>query len=152
MKSNLSDTTATIIGRGILCGAAGVVAMLASQEVEKRIFKRTPSRVAAETADKVLGMKPSDKASQGKFNTVIELSYGSALGVVRSTLGHFGITGLGASALHLAVIGTNVSLIIPALGLAPPVREWDKQKLAIEVIHHTAYVLVTGLVYDRIDG
>ena len=145
-----SNTLATIIGQGIIAGAVGVGAMLLSQEIERAGFGRTPSRAPAEVADKVLGLKPANRASKAKFNTIIQSVYGSVWGIFRSGLGPVGITGPGASALHLAALGVSISGPIPALGWVPPPRTWNRKKLAIELIHHAVYAFVTGAVYDRI--
>ena len=144
------NTIATIIGQGIIVGAAGVAGMLLSQEIEKVGFRRTPSRAPAEVADKVLGLKPANRASEAKFNTIIQYVYGSVWGIFRSGLGHIGTTGFGASALHLAALGVSISGPIPALGWVPRPRTWNRKKLAIELVHHTVYAFVTGWAYDRL--
>ncbi len=143
-----SNETLIIIGKGFLAGAVGVVGLILSQEIEKHLFQQEPSRAPAEVADELLDLQQKSKASRAEFNTVIESVYGSGWGIFRSFLGSQGLRGPSASALHLAAIGANVSLLMPAIGLVQPVRKWDKQKLAFELVHHSVYVVCTGIACD----
>ena len=142
------DKTLMIIGHGFLAGAAGVVGLMLSQEIEKKVFQQKPSRAPAEVTDELLDLHQQSKASRAEFNTLVDSLYGSGWGIFRSCLGSWGITGPGASALHLAAIGANVTLLMPALGLVLPMRKWDKEKLAFELIHHSVYVACTGMACD----
>lgn len=119
-----------------------------SQEIEKRLFQQKPSRAPAEVANELLGLHQKSPAGQAEFNTLIESVYGSGWGVFRSLLSSRGIEGPGASALHLAAIGANIFLLMPALGLVPPVWKWDKKKLVFEMVHHSVYVAFTGYASD----
>ena len=151
MENTVLNKIAIVIGKGIISGAVGIAGMLLSQEIEKKVFGRTPNRAPAEVADKILGLKPANRASEAKFNRVIESTYGSVWGIFRALLGSQGIKGPGASALHLAAIGANIAFVVPALGLVPSPQKWGKKKLALEMIHHTVYAFVAGWTYDAMD-
>ncbi len=151
MKHTLYEATASIVGKGIIAGATGIAGMLLSQQIGKRVFGKTPNRAPAEVAGKLLGLKPTNEASKARFNKVIEIAYGSVWGIFRAWLGSKGTRGPAASALHLASIGASISTVIPALGWVPPPRKWSKEKLSIEIVHHTVYVLVTGWAYDMLN-
>lgn len=40
---------------------------------------------------------------------------------------------------------------MPALGIGAPTWRYGRQAIAIDVVHHTVYVVATSLVYEWLD-
>ncbi len=49
-----------------------------------------------------------------------------------------------------AVWGSGL-VMLPALGVAPPVREWGAKALLTDASHHVVYACGAGLVYGALD-
>ena len=71
--------------------------------------------------------------------------------MLRGLLSLVGITGFTATAVHLATIWGTAITIEPKLDIAPAVTQWDPKDIAIDILHHAVYAIVTGLVFDAID-
>lgn len=144
------------IGKGLLAGFAGTLAMTASSTIEMKLRRRPPSSAPADAAGKVLGIEPRDEQGKRRFGNVVHFGYGTAWGLARAALG----AGLCATGLRrsvapaighfLAVWGTEL-LALPRLGVVPPVRSWGGKEIAIDAFHHLVYAGATDLAYRAID-
>ena len=139
------------IGVGLIAGLAGTVAITLSQMIEMKIRDRKASTVPADAASKALDIKP-EEGKKEQFSQRVHWVYGTLWGVVRGFFGAAGLRGAPATAMHgVAVLGTAM-IIEPALKVSPPVTEWSKEDIIMDVVHHAVYAIAVGLVYDAIIG
>lgn len=141
----------SVLGRGLIAGAAGTLAITISQMIEMKINKRKPSSAPAKAASKVLDVKPATKEDAEQLSNQVHWAYGTAWGIVRGLSSLAGLKRWPATALHFGAIYTTALIMPPALKATPPVREWGAKAISIDAFHHAVYALVAGLVYDEID-
>ena len=140
------------IGKGLVAGLLGTVAMTVSSSVEARLRGRAASSAPARATAKVLGIKEFDgPLAQARFNDISHWGYGTGWGVVRGLLAVAGLRPRAATAAHGAAIYGAAQVTLPALEIAPPVVFWAKEEIAIDVFHHAVYAAATGLAYSLID-
>ena len=140
------------IGKGLIAGAAGTIAITISQMIEMKITKRKPSSEPADAAEKVLDVKPETPEDKQKFSKEVHWAYGSAWGIPRGVLGLFGLKGLPATAIHFATVYSTALIMPTQLKVAPPLKEWTPKEFAVDALHHAMYAVVAGLVYDAMSG
>lgn len=141
---------ASSLGKGVIAGAAGTLAITISQMIEMKITKRKPSSEPADAAQKVLEVKPETEEDKQQFSQQIHWAYGTTWGLTRGIMSLFGLKGLPATAIHFATI-YSTALIMPAqLKVAPPLKEWSAKQFAIDALHHAVYAIAAGLVFDAI--
>lgn len=155
MKNKSHETTAlgelgAAIGKGLIAGLAGTVAMTLSQKIEMNITGRKPSTSPADAVKKVLHIK-AEKANKETFSNEVHYAYGSSWGVVRGLLSLAGITGFAATSLHMAALWGTAITIEPKLEIAPPVTQWKPKDIGIDILHHLVYAVVAGIVFDAMD-
>ena len=139
---------ASEIGKGLMAGAAGTLAITLSQMIEMKITKRKPSDEPAKAAQKVLDVKPETPEDKSKFSQEVHWAYGTSWGVPRGVLGLLGLKGLPATAIHFATIYSTALIMPSSLKVAPPLKEWSAKEFAVDALHHAVYAIVAGLVYD----
>jgi hypothetical protein len=141
------------IGRGLLAGLAGTVAMTISSTIEMKLRRRPPSDAPARAAGKVLGVRPRDEAGRRRFGNAVHFGYGTSWGLARAAIGsslnaaNARPPGVVAPALHFALVWGAAAVMLPSLGVAPPVRKWGAKEIAIDVFHHAVYVAATDAAY-----
>ena len=155
MKSSSHESTAlgklgAAVGKGLIAGLAGTVAITISQMIEMKITNRKPSNAPADAVEKALHIEATP-GNKEDFSNEVHWIYGTSWGVMRGLLSLAGITGFAATTLHLASIWGTAATIQPQLDIAPPLSEWDPKDIAIDIFHHAVYAIVAGLVYDAID-
>lgn len=91
---------ASAVGRGLLAGAIGTVAMAVSSTLETKLRDRAGSSAPADAASKVLGVKSVDAAAEARFGTLVHWGYGTGWGAVRGLLGGIGLGGLSRRRQH----------------------------------------------------
>ena len=87
------------LGRGLIAGLAGIVAMTAGQMIEMRLTVREPSSSPGDAAARILGIRLASKAERLRFSNAIHWLYGTAWGTVRGILGLAGLAGWVATGL-----------------------------------------------------
>lgn len=142
---------ASEIGKGLMAGAAGTLAITLSQMIEMKITKRKPSEAPGEAAEKVLDVKPATEEDKQKFSKEVHWAYGTTWGIPRSIMGLLGLKGLTATALHFATVYTSALMVPTSLKVAPPLKEWSIKEFAVDALHHAVYAVVAGLVYDALN-
>lgn len=142
---------ATQLGRGIIAGLVGTLAMTLSSTLEMKLRGRKPSTVPGEAAGKVLGVEPVGEEEKVRFSNLVHFAYGTGWGVPRSMLGASGLNGLTGGVAHFAAVWGNALVMQPALGVTPPVKEWGKEALAIDAFHHAVYASATTLAYQGLN-
>ena len=160
------------IGKGLLAGFAGTVAMTLAQMVEMKITGRSMSTMPADVGGKALGVEPRGKAdlekekatsgngdapedlktemeaNQERFNMIMHLSYGSSWGIARGALDLAGMRGLPASLVHFGAVWATAQVMLPAATKTPPITEWSPRQIASDAFFHAVYALAAGAVYD----
>lgn len=160
------------LGKGLIAGFAGTVAITISQMIEMQITKREMSNAPVTVAGKALGVEPrgqaqqekekaqsdSDEASErvqqkveanaGKFGQLMHFSYGTGWGVFRGALDLAGVRGPLADLSHFAAIWGAAQVMLPAAAGTPPITQWSAKEIAIDVMHHAVYACAVGLTYD----
>ena len=147
MRSTV-DTTASAIGRGLIAGFAGTVAMTIAMALDHDDRGPEATDIPAQGAAAVLGVE-SYEGDEGVHRTkqLVHWGYGTGMGIVRGLLGRTGMgRNLADTAFHGVVWGSE-QVLLPALGLAPPVPRWGRRALAADLAHHTVYSLATNGVY-----
>jgi hypothetical protein len=160
------------IGKGIIAGFAGTVAITISQMIEMQITKREMSNVPVVVGGKALGVEPRGQAQQekekvqsdgdeaseevqqkveaneGKFAQIMHFSYGTNWGVFRAALDLAGVHGPLADLFHFGAIWGAAQVMLPAAAGTPPITEWSPKQIAIDVLHHAVYACAAGLTYE----
>jgi len=139
------------IGAGAVAGVVGTAAMTVSSTLEARIRGREPSTAPARAAERVLGIeKFGDDAAETRFSNLVHWGYGTGWGVARGVLGATGLGATVAAPLHFAAMWGGATVMLPSLQVAPPVTQWGREEVAIDVFHHLVYATATGLTYGLI--
>lgn len=160
------------IGRGLIAGFAGTVAITISQMIEMKITGRGSSDAPMTVAGKALGVEPKGKAAlevekhkddsdqkedtleekveenKGKFSQIIHFTYGSCWGICRGVLDLIGFRGATASLMHFGAVWGAEQIMLPAAGAAKPITKWPAKQIASDVLHHAVYAIAAGAVYD----
>ena len=149
---NVANTVATSVGKGLLAGFVGTVAMTVSSSLEARLRHRAASSAPARATAKVLGIKEfEDGIAEARFNDLSHWGYGTGWGVVRGLLAAAGLSPTAATAAHGAAVWGSAQAMLPALEVAPPFVFWGKNEVAIDLWHHAVYATATGLAYRFVD-
>src|SRR5215211_2702130 len=128
---------AAAIGRGLVAGAIGTAAMTVSSTLEQKTRGREASTAPADAAMKVLGIADfCDDGAKSRFSNVIHWAYGTGWGVPRALLELAGASPVAATALHGGALWGGEQVMLPALGVAPPLWEWGAAEVAIDAGHH----------------
>jgi len=136
------------IGNGVLAGVAGTAAMTVSSTVEAKLRGRGSSSAPSDAAGKVLGVQPRNPAGRARFSTAVHWSYGTAWGAARGLIGLSGLSAVPATAAHFAAVWGWSLVMLPALGVAPPVWRQPAPEVAIDAAHHLVYVSATSAAFQ----
>ena len=142
---------ASALGKGLVAGFVGTAAMTASSTIEARMRGRKPSDAPAQAASKVLGVTPVGEDEKKRFSTLVHWTYGTAWGAPRGLLGEAGWAWPAATSAHMAALWSSEAVMLPALGVSPPVTQWSKEEAGIDLLHHLVYSLAAGLTYLFLD-
>ena len=139
------------VGKGLAAGIAGTALMTAASTIEMRIQGREASSAPADAAAKVLGVEPKGETEKARFSTVVHWAYGTSWGAVIGLLGAAGLRGRSGAGAHFFAVWGSGLVMLPALGVAPPLREWGPKALATDAFHHLVYAAAAGLAFDALD-
>jgi hypothetical protein len=140
------------IGRGLLAGFVGTLAMTLSSTIEMRLRGRPGSDTPAKAAETVLEVRPRSEAAHERLSNLVHLGYGTAWGGVRGALDAIGLRGPVASIVHFALVWPAALVLLPSLRVAPPPTEWGGTELAIDATHHVVYAGAVGATYEALDA
>jgi hypothetical protein len=143
----LLNQIATRVGKGIVAGLAGTLAISISQAIEMKISRRKPSTTPADAAGKVLGVQPRDEGGKARFANVVHWAYGTGWGLARAALGGPRRGRFWAPLAHLAAVQAVAMLMLPALKVAPPATKWGAGEISKEVLHHVVYASAADATY-----
>ncbi len=137
------------IGRGILAGVAGTVAMTAFQKlVEMPLTGREESYAPADFAEKVLPVHPTTPAGRRRLNYTTHFALGGMWGTAYGIAAASGLRGQKAVHTVFAAVYTGDVLLNTALGLYQP-SKWTAQDWAIDIVDKYVQAQATGAVFDR---
>jgi hypothetical protein len=142
---------AAAAGVGLAAGVAGTAAMSLSSTIEARVRHREPSTAPAGAASKLLGVKPEGEEQAKRFNVIVHWAYGTGWGAVRGLLGCTGLPAPAASAVHLAALWGSEQVMLPALGVSPPLTRQRPAEIAIAAWHELVYVAAAGAAYEALN-
>lgn len=149
MKTNGNGGLPAEIAKGLLAGLVGTAAMTVSSTLEAKLRGRAFSTAPAEAAAKVLGIKDfRSEAAKSRFSTLVHWGYGTGWGAVRGLLRGAGVGPKAATAAHGTAVWGSEQVMLPALGVAPPITMWGKEEAAVDAFHHAVYVGATALTYE----
>jgi hypothetical protein len=132
-------------------GLLGTAAMTVSSTLEAKLRKRPPSQAPAKAAERVLGIeKFASPEAESRFSDLVHWGYGTAWGAVRGLLGSTALPPKAATAAHLAAVWGQEVVMLPRLGVAPPVNQWGKEEVAIDLFHHVVYATATGIAFEAL--
>jgi hypothetical protein len=144
---------AASIGRGLVAGAIGTAAMTVSSTLEQKARGREASTAPADAAMKVLGIDGfCDDGAKSRFSNAVHWGYGTGWGVPRALLRHAGLGPAAAAAAHGGALWGSEQVMLPALGVAPPLWEWGAVEVAIDAVHHVVYTVATAIAYEALAG
>jgi hypothetical protein len=139
------------IGRGLIAGAIGTAAMTVSSTIEQKLRGRAGSTAPADAAMKVLGIEGfCDDSAKSRFSNLVHWGYGTGWGVPRALLDAAGLDSAAATAAHGAALWGSEQVMLPALGVAPPLWEWGVVEVAIDALHHVVYTAATSVAYEAL--
>lgn len=139
------------VGKGLAAGLVGTAAMTVSSTVEARLRHREASTAPADAAATVLGVKPVGEREKARFSTLVHWGYGTGWGSVRGLIAALGVPFPEAGVAHFAAVWGGELVMLPRLGVAPPVREWSAAQLSIDAWHHAVYAAATSAAYAVLD-
>jgi hypothetical protein len=144
-----SNELLVAMGRGMLAGLAGTIAMTASERLEMAVSGRAPSTVPGQVGAHLLpGRDPESATDVQRLNGPVHWAHGIGMGALRGVLDVAGVRGREASAAHFALVWGGDAALYQALGIAEPPWRWDADALVTDVAHKGVYAAVTGAVYD----
>jgi uncharacterized membrane protein YagU involved in acid resistance len=142
------NALAAAIGKGVVAGLVGTAAMTVSSTVEAKLRRRPFSTAPAKAAQKVLGIESfASPQAEARFSNVVHWSYGTGWGVARGILGMV-LPPKAAGLAHFGAVWGGAVVMLPTLGVAPPVWKWRRDEVAIDVLHHIVYVTATAAAYE----
>lgn len=139
------------LGKGLIAGLAGTVAITAAQMIAMKVSGRKSSNTPAKAVNKVLHIEATDDEHKKQFVQEVHWTYGTLWGLARSAQDLLGLTGWPATAVHFAAIWGTELTMLPSLNVAPPVTEWKAGEIGKDAGFHLVYAVTAGLVYDAID-
>lgn len=139
------------LGKGLIAGFAGTVAMTVSSTIEMKVRGRKGSSTPVDAASKVMGVTPVGEEEKRRFGTLVHMGYGTALGVPRGLLGMTGLPWPAATAVHYGAVWGAEAAMLPKLRVTPPVTQWGGREIAIDLWHHAVYALGAGVAYLLLD-
>ncbi|MGH7826247.1 MAG: hypothetical protein ACREQ7_13870 [Candidatus Binatia bacterium] len=140
------------IGKGLVAGLAGTAAMTLSSMLEMKLRGRSASKTPAQAICKALGLETVSEESQARLNNLVHWGYGTAWGSVRGMLASAGIQGHPATLLHFGLIWAGEQIMLPRVGVIPPITEQSAEEIAIDAWHHFVYAQATAGSYDWLFG
>jgi hypothetical protein len=136
--------------RGLAAGAAGTAAMTAAQTAYYRATGGEPGDTPAQVGKRIIEGVLRREVPQGRMpllNQAMHWLYGTSWGGVYGIVAGHRPRGLrGGMALAAVVWGTSL-VELPALGVAPPVWEYDPITLASDVGFHAVYGIAVSVAH-----
>lgn len=144
-----TSSSLAALGRGMLAGAVGTIAMTLSERLEMAASGREASNVPGQVGAHVVpGKDPDSDADVASLNSPTHWAHGISMGALRGALDIAGLAGPTATAAHFALVWAGDAALYRALGIADVPWRWEPDELASDMLHKGVYAAVTGAVYD----
>jgi hypothetical protein len=102
---------------------------------------------------KVLGIEGfCDDDAKSRFSNLAHWGYGTSWGLPRALLEQAGLSPAAVTAAHGAALWGSEQVMLPALGVAPPLWDWGAIEVAIDAGHHVVYAVATTIAYEALRG
>jgi hypothetical protein len=62
-----------------------------------------------------------------------------------------GLSPVAASGAHFSAVWGSKQVMLPALGVSPPLTEWGAEEIAIDALHRVVYAATTGATYELLN-
>ncbi len=139
------------MGRGMIAGVVGTVAMTVSERLEMAMSGREASKVPGQVGAHLLpDHDPNSPSDVERLNSPVHWAHGISMGALRGALDVAGLRGPKASAVHFALLWGGDAVLYRALGIADVPWRWEIDELASDILHKGVYAAVTGTVYDAL--
>lgn len=139
------------VGKGLLAGLLGTVAMTVSSTAEMKLKGRGGSSAPVDAASKVLGIESfATPEAEARFGSLVHWAYGTSWGGLRGALATV-LSPPQADLAQFAALYGSEHVMLPALDVAPPATEWGAAEVATDALHHIVYATATGAAYRWID-
>lgn len=146
----LADPVAGL-GRGIVAGVAGGVAMSASTIAEMRLTGREPSKVPARAVERLLSIRTRGERGERRVATVAHFAVSGLTGGLWGAVASAGLPRRLRTPLLYVLATSPDAVVVPAMRLAPPPWRWTPADLARTVGHHAVYTAVTRAAFSRLE-
>lgn len=144
-----ADSSARLILKGLLAGAAGVAAMTLAEKLEQALTGRPNSYVPAHTLERLLGQPDCDRLG---MNWTMHWGQGIVLGPVRAVMARQGVRGPVASFMFMNLRLLNDQTLENATGAGALPWTWPTYEQVVDLLHKGIYAFVTGMLADRLIG
>ena len=150
MSSLSSESLPLAVGRGVVAGLAGTVAMTAFQKlVEMPLSGRGDSFAPADLAEKLLPLRRKRGRDRNIRNYATHFALGAGWGAARGLAARAGLTGQPAAIAVFGVMYPGDIAAVAALGLDQP-SKWSARDWAIDTVDKFVLAQATGLAFDRL--
>ncbi|MGI8887809.1 MAG: hypothetical protein ACR2GB_02370 [Nocardioidaceae bacterium] len=137
-----SNSTLVSLGKGVVAGLAGTLAMTLSERLEMAINGREASNVPGQVGAHLLpGKDPDNSADVEQLSAAVHWAHG---------LDVAGLRGPAATAAHFALVWSGDAALYRALGIAPLPWQWPADELAADVLHKGVYAVTTAAVSEAL--
>jgi hypothetical protein len=144
-----AGTVAGSVGRGLIAGLMGTAIMTVSSTIEMRLRRRSPSMVPARVVEDVLGLEAVSDADRERLSSAVHWMYGTGWGGARGLLDTLSrLNGPAAAGVHLVTVWGSGLVVLPSMRVAPSIKEMPWREVAIDLLHHAVYALVTHATYE----
>lgn len=161
-----------VLGKGLIAGFAGTVAITISQMIEMQLTGRQMSDAPVKVGGKVFGTEPKGESkaekekllssdlkatpqteeelehNKEKFSQFMHFGYGTGWGVYRGALDLVGIHGPIADVALFGGVWGTAQIMLPETTGSKPITEWSAKQIAIDIWHHAVYAAAAGFVYE----
>lgn len=139
------------MGRGLIAGAVGTIAMTLSERLEMAVSGRESSDVPGQVGAHLLpGQDPDVPRDVARLNGPVHWAHGIGMGALRGALDVAGLRGPKATAAHFVLFWGGDAALYRTLHVADVPWRWDANELASDVLSKGVYAVVTGAVYDAL--
>jgi hypothetical protein len=141
------------LGRGMVAGAVGTLAMTASQRLEMMATGRPGSQVPGKVGAHLAPAKdPDSQPDVAQLNTAVHWAHGITMGALRGALDVAGIHGTPASLTHFALVWGGDAALYQTLGIAKAPWKWTLGELTTDMAHKGLYAAATGATYEALNA
>lgn len=141
------------LGRGLVAGAVGTVAMTVSERLEMAVSGREGSQVPGQVgASLIPGKNAESPTDVAQLNSAVHWAHGITMGALRGALDVAGLRGASASLAHFTLLWGGDAALYRALGIADVPWRWSPAELATDMLHKGVYAVVTGATYDALSS